>query len=491
MSTETDILNIQAQIPVESDGPVDILNREEFVDQLMDLINAVSDSNGSCTFSLNGKWGVGKSFVLRMLEERLFTWQGGTKYVVFHYNCWKYDYYEEPLFAIVASMLEGIDEETHFFSQEARDKAKEAFAIAEPCLKNIASAVSQSIVGFDAVRPFSMLMKAKKGFKNIIESGKSKRGADDPFFHFNKSLQEVRKQMKILAKQRKIVVVVDELDRCLPEYEIKVLERLHHLFYGMENCVVAVAVAKDQLENTIKQVFGEKIDIDQYLKKFVDFELNLDVGSVEGSFSEKYADYFALFDRTLVDPKFDVDEFCSALFGDLSVRTQEHIVERVKTIHRILFSDSKKDYSILCFELMWAVVKEEYKCSRVKFITIMDSYFCFDTREPNIPIPSKLNQYLMKWKDDELTDGYGIHVDRSQYGVQQKSYDLRYGVQQKTYNLREVNIPSLLLFYLSELAPVNEMGNNFNFRYLSGKDTRFADYPNELKRFINLLKIIK
>ena len=34
----------------------------------------------------------------------------GPRYILFHYNCWEYDYYEEPLVAIVASILDQIDE---------------------------------------------------------------------------------------------------------------------------------------------------------------------------------------------------------------------------------------------------------------------------------------------------------------------------------------------------------------------------------------------
>ena len=40
------------------------------------------------------------------------------------------------------------------------------------------------------------------------------------------------------AKDKTIIFVVDELDRCLPEYSIKVLERLHHVFEKTSNIQV-------------------------------------------------------------------------------------------------------------------------------------------------------------------------------------------------------------------------------------------------------------
>ncbi len=56
------------------------------------------------------KWKMGsrKTFVLKMVERQLRDYQAGEKFAVFHYNCWEYDYYDEPLIAIVSSMLDSI-----------------------------------------------------------------------------------------------------------------------------------------------------------------------------------------------------------------------------------------------------------------------------------------------------------------------------------------------------------------------------------------------
>lgn len=40
--------------------------------------------------------------------------------------------------------------------------------------------------------------------------------------------------------------MVDELDRCLPSYAIKVLERIHHVFNELENVVVIIAMEKNK-----------------------------------------------------------------------------------------------------------------------------------------------------------------------------------------------------------------------------------------------------
>lgn len=70
---------------------------------------------------------------------------------------------------------------------------------------------------------------------------------------------------------------------CL-DYAIKVLERLHHLLKGIPNITVIIAIDQKQLENSVKQIFGEKTEASQYLKKFIDFTLKLDKGKMTKGF---------------------------------------------------------------------------------------------------------------------------------------------------------------------------------------------------------------
>ena len=78
-----------ALLPIVSEDllPVDLLNRQTLVDQIIHLLDILSDTRGSCTLVLNGKRDSGKTFVLNMLEQQLREYQDGEKYIVFHNNC--------------------------------------------------------------------------------------------------------------------------------------------------------------------------------------------------------------------------------------------------------------------------------------------------------------------------------------------------------------------------------------------------------------------
>ena len=49
----------------------DVLNREEFENNVINLIENLSNDKKGCMFAIDGKWGIGKSFVLEDIEEEL------------------------------------------------------------------------------------------------------------------------------------------------------------------------------------------------------------------------------------------------------------------------------------------------------------------------------------------------------------------------------------------------------------------------------------
>ena len=342
-------------LPEDNDTPIDILDREKVVTQLMELLITLSNSKSSCTFALNGKWGAGKTFVLNMMERQLRDYQAGEKFAVFHYNCWEYDYYDEPLIAIVSAMLDNIDEYTHIFSGEVMEKAQLGFSVAKEILKKIAYSFIENKIGVNANDLSDLVEKAREAASQETEE----QHEYDKYYAFHKVVKKAREELSKLAEDQTLVIVVDELDRCLPDYAIKILERLHHLFFDLKNTVLIMALDKTQIEHTITMIFGEDTDCDAYLRKFIDFEFEIDSGTVNDSFLKKYSDYVALFDENVLEPWTELNNYITALFSGMEIRRQEHLVKKVHTIHRLLFNeDKKKDYSFLCFELLMAVVSE-------------------------------------------------------------------------------------------------------------------------------------
>ena len=106
----------------------------------------------------------------------------------------------------------------------------------------------------------------------------------DVYFSFNCILEKLRAAIKDLAEEQTILLVVDELDRCLPEYTITVLERLHHVLEGIPNVQTIISIDKEQLECTVRQIYGCNTNAKRYLEKFISFEITLREGSLLEAF---------------------------------------------------------------------------------------------------------------------------------------------------------------------------------------------------------------
>lgn len=347
-----------APLPIVNEPlPLDILSRQELVDRIFNMLKMLSDARSSYSLALNGKWGSGKTFILEMLERQLCDYRGGEQFMVFHYNCWQYDYYEEPLTAIVAAMLDNIDKYVSIFSHDIKEKARLGFSkTAQEVLKQIASSFFANKIGIDA----NCVSEIINGVQEDVSEGLEASHDYDGYYAFKKVIENAKKELTKLAEQQTLIIVVDELDRCPPNYAIKTLERLHHLFADLNNTIVLTALDKTQLENTIKMIFGADTDCNAYLKKFIDFELTVDVGTVNEGFFKKYSDYVALFDKNALAPWTDINQYISLLFSQIEIRRQEHLVRKIQMIHQLLFGNQseKKDYSFLCFELLMGILSE-------------------------------------------------------------------------------------------------------------------------------------
>ena len=341
---------------------IDYLGRQEFVDTLVRVVQQLASNHKGCTFAINGKWGCGKTFVLDRFEEQISIFQdpnaAGDRYYVLRYNCWQYDYYEEPAVALVSAMLDAVREQSSLF-KEPSEGMKAFFKT----ILNIGGSVLDHIVS-------EKLGFSPAALKNIWTQNEEqvhlqeKAAHDyDSYHSFKQQLDALGTALSKLAEEKPIIILVDELDRCMPAYAITVLERLHHIFNEQSNVITILAVDQERLENSITQIYGASHEnelVSDYLKKFISFSLYLDTGTISGQFWETYQDYLALFEIPENDQGL-VQELPVKLFEGIDARTQEKIMERIILLHQLSFDGSVKlPVSVLFFELLHQIVA--YRC---------------------------------------------------------------------------------------------------------------------------------
>lgn len=347
---------------IKKDGEVviskeDVLDREAFVKQIVDLAMVLSEKRKNCCFAIEGEWGSGKSFVLENIQECLQPEQseetGTDRFFIVRYDCWKYDYYEEPIVAIISVLRNQIDQYINLLT----DDAKRAL------LKTVKNAITK--IAVEAIQ-------AKTGI-DIDGVGEVPEGDEkiyDKYFGFQKVIKKVQNQIEKISQIQTVVIMVDELDRCLPLYAIKVLERIHHVFNEIENVVVIVAMEKKQISNSLHQIYGDEMDVDRYLKKIIAFSFKLDNGSAH-NFIKKYASYMEMFE---IKEKDELEEFLKEITVNIDIRTQEKIFEKAENLHRLLATQEKMDSCILAFEIVTLCVKEKMSTVHLEWMINTSSY---------------------------------------------------------------------------------------------------------------------
>lgn len=337
---------------------IDLLDRATFIENVIKLVNQLSVNKKGCCFAIEGSWGIGKTFVIEEVEKQLKLLQSeetnDDRYFVFHYNCWQHDYYEEPAVAIISAMIASVQEDKTVINVELEYTVKAGYKFVGEKLKEIAGTYIENKIGVNLIDWIDAI-------KNIKEDDRDSLCEFDKMFNFSQTIEKVRKNLQEIAEKRTIVLVVDELDRCIPQYAIKVLERLHHIFYGLENVVVIMAIDRIQLEHSVEEMFGNRkddtsIDVEKYLKKFIDFSMVLESGVINKSFAEKYKFYFERF--SYKEESSDIEklgEMLRDLFKGIDIRRQEKIIEKANIVHSLICNEPV-DRSVLAFELMYEVL---------------------------------------------------------------------------------------------------------------------------------------
>lgn len=326
---------------------IDILDRKKIIDDIEQILVLLSEQKQGRVFALDGKWGYGKTYILEQLEKKLVGLQKeGTnddRFYVFHYNCWQYDYYEEPAVAIVSAMLEKYGE-----ANKAEKALQKEYTDLKTVLGKIAGEFTKNKIGINLVE-----------LCNELEENKGDKIGNpsdfDNMFAFKKTLDFTRNQIRELSKNKTVLLVVDELDRCMPEYAIKVLERLHHMFEGLDNVIVLLAIDSTQLEHSVKEIYGEQVDTERYLRKFISFRVRLDTGKVQNQILNNYGYYFSRFEN--------LEECCPIVLmliqlAHIDIRNMDKLIEKIAMIHDLSVDKSiKQPGEVLLFEFIWGLTK--------------------------------------------------------------------------------------------------------------------------------------
>lgn len=109
-----------------------------------------------------------------------------------------------------------------------------------------------------------------------------------------KNLETLKACLKELAADKPIILFIDELDRCRPDYAVDMLEVIKHVF-DIENVKVVLVTNTKQLRAAINHRYGAEVDAQKYLDKFLKYSFALPekvVAQVEAGWALVSVEYF-------------------------------------------------------------------------------------------------------------------------------------------------------------------------------------------------------
>lgn len=278
----------------------DRLSLRSFSEKLERYLTIESDFvEGSLVAALNAPFGFGKTTFITMWKNDLIKRRSATAAETAFtapmpviLNAWESDFCGDPLAAILSPLIKAAEswKGTSKVDKQKVRKLKEAAKDAGWLMAGIASGFTNQITGVD---PLSVV--ELKDQKN-----KERNPGPPDFIRFfdqrQKALNDLRQALEdTFASQPppstetstpedtvfvstgsspKVIVFVDELDRCRPDYAIHYLETIKHVF-NVNGIIFLLAVDAKQLEVSAKALFGEKLNFREYFRKFCHRTFNL------------------------------------------------------------------------------------------------------------------------------------------------------------------------------------------------------------------------
>ncbi|MFC4530279.1 KAP family P-loop NTPase fold protein [Sphaerisporangium dianthi] len=254
--------------PVLSDSPVggslDRLEFDRYVDPLVEVLT--NDATETpFTIGVFGAWGSGKSSLIKMIDQRLAA-DHGEAFVRVHFNPWIHR--KEP--TMLLPLL-------HTVQDTLAEDGRGRFAAAVKRIGSLITTLSMDV----------LLRKATEGavtidrVEQLSERYAERRGqVESEIRKLRSTLQ--RQADAIAAKGARLVIFVDDLDRCEPAEIVDVLESLK-LFLDLRNVFIVVAIAKEIVDRGVAARYREfgfsaeqVVEIgDEYLDKIIQLPVYL------------------------------------------------------------------------------------------------------------------------------------------------------------------------------------------------------------------------
>ncbi|WP_159478382.1 P-loop NTPase fold protein [Chryseobacterium sp. 18068] len=268
----------------DSETHLDLLNFDYLIEVTKDIIQ--NDDLSPCTIGVYGDWGSGKSSLVEMI---LKSYEGNEDFLCIKFNGWLFEDYEDAKTALLGTIIDKI--------KEKRTLSAKAVAGVKKLLKNInyLDLASKGLKygadfiftgGLGTIADITINQVASKlksagqevkdeEIKKVLEGTFSKEETRKNLREFQNDFEELLKETKI----KKLVVFIDELDRCNHDTILETLEAIR-LFLFTKGSSFIIGADERQVMYAVRRRFpeikGNHLDIGkEYLEKMIQYPIKI------------------------------------------------------------------------------------------------------------------------------------------------------------------------------------------------------------------------
>ena len=350
-------------------------NRQDFLEALVRVVNKSfeeqkefkdwgnEDIRPVQRIFINAPWGMGKTLFADAIKEYLS--ENYEEINTLYVNSWKMDFYDEPMKALIAEMSED-----NIITVESTEKAKNF-------LKNCGKIFFGKILKNFLLKRFNLNDKDIEEIKSFF-NGLDTSELED-YKNYKKLLEEFKDTLS--KEESPKIIIIDELDRCRPDYAIQLLEIIKHIF-DVKNIIFLFLINREQLESIVSTIYMNSNLSNKYFEKFYDVELNLPKANYEelnepefkivNDFKEYKVDKNGysnnrdlVIQKIFLDIAFVIKSSSWLENNDISIRNIKKLLKKFNILKDSLIEEEKEQYILILALITYFFIKElNLKASR-------------------------------------------------------------------------------------------------------------------------------
>lgn len=265
----------------------DEFNRKPIAENIIRLLTSPIDLS---PMVIDGGWGTGKTEFCQKLI-RLMQ-QQHRDYQPVYIDAFRSDHSGEPLLALLAEIIKACTPEDT--GEQPSEQRKNITRKVAKAAGFVMKTVAKAAVGHVLKQNTDDLAE---GLQQIINDGQDADSLAETVtdaaatiashtidatveallkeqIEAEKNLETLKACLKELAADKPIILFIDELDRCRPDYAVDMLEVIKHVF-DIENVEVVLVTNTKQLRAAINHRYGAEVDAHKYLDKFLKYSFAL------------------------------------------------------------------------------------------------------------------------------------------------------------------------------------------------------------------------